>query len=1156
MMKTAFIAFLISIIFTIAASAQQKLVIRLEHPDEKVVKHFIEQDYDIASYRPGEYLDLVVDETDYRRLQSQGYQFRIFQTEDEMKANLSYTEGIDGYRTYAQALAELQTIANTYPEICKLYDLGDSRGKQYYSAGNNNYIYYQHDIWGLKVSSNVDLEEDKPAIFYMGAHHAREPLSTEVTFYILNHILQQYGVDPEITTSVNTKEIWFVPIVNPDGHKIVLDQINTSWRKNIRDNDNNGQITPATPWNYPDGVDPNRNYGWQWGGEGSSSSPGTQTYRGPAAFSEPEVQAMRDLMASRHFVAGITYHTYSELVLWPYGYTMNASAPDASALSALGIQMAATIPRLGSGYYTAQPSWALYPAAGVTDDYAYGKHGIFCYTIELATQFIPPPSQVAQVCQANLQAALILLNRVDHSTLTGIVTDAVTGDPVIAEVYVENIDNTGLYREPYRSNEQFGRYYRMLPNGTYNVSFTSYGYHSQAFNNVNITGTGQTILNVALAPSQMVDISGTVYDMGSGLPVEGAIVELLNTPMPAEYTDENGTFSFSDLFEGVYSIRIFANGYLTLLQEIEVSVSNTSFVFQLTGTSAESFESGTFSEDWTFTGNLPWVIDNNNSWHGLRSARSGSITHNQSSSMIFSQETAYNSEISFFVKVSSEQDYDFLRFYINDVMKGQWSGSIDWVEIIIPVQSGFNTFRWTYSKDGSVSTGQDCAWVDFIIFPPTSVCSPPLNLVAGSVTQNSALLSWIAGADEILWDLAWGEPGFDPDTQGNLIHEINSAEYSLSGLDSFTAYEFYVRAHCDDEEVSDWRGPVGFTTLCQPQSLTFYEDFDGEAALPPCWEIADHVGNGQVWQIGSHDGGLTGTTGNYAYLNSDEFGIGNVQNSDLVSPLFDFTGYRNVTITFNHYFLQYPGTAGTFYYKVGVSGTWVQVAQFTSTTANPASFSQVIAELENEPFVRFKWNYAGSYGWYWDVDDVMITAETIIPSVPEIRYVNDITIGENNETCFDATQTLFVSNLLVENGGIVSLIAGQQIFLLDGTVVEEGGYLSAIITENEEYCVQSKGLISVFEYHVMEQTKSAIPGNFMKVYPNPTRDWFTVEIAVKPTDLKFSVQIYNLMGEIINQQWNIGDTRTEFSLGKQPNGLYLVRVLVGNEYYIARVIKH
>lgn len=706
--------------FSMSIFSQPSTVIRIINPEPEQLKYFAANNYDITAFTPGKHIDLFVTDEQHNRLLAEGYQIEVVQTAEEMRANLMGTADIPGYRTYDQALAEMQQMVIDYPDLCKLYDLGDSRGKEYFLAGNNNYIQYQHDIWGLKVTSNVQVDEDKPGIYYMGAHHAREPISTEVVFYILNHVLDNYGTDPDITHSVNTKELWFIPIVNPDGHKIVLDQLDVSWRKNIRDNDGNGQITFSSGWNYPDGVDPNRNYGWHWGGEGASSNPNDQTYRGPSAFSEPEVEAMRQLMIDRHFVAGINYHSYSELVLWPFGYTSNAYGPDAEALAALGTAMAQTIPKIGPGFYDPGPAWSLYPAAGNTDDYAYGQHGIFSILIELATQFIPPQNQVIQICQDNLQAALILMDRVDQSTLTGLVTNATTGEPVVAEVYVDEIDNTGLPREPYRSSEAFGRYFRFLPNDSYAVTFNAYGYISQTFNNININSNGQTILDVQLVPSQVLTVTGVVTDADTGEPIEGAQIEVLNTPIDPVYTNSNGEYIIEEIFESTYSFSVWAEGYAMMVQEITITPQNNVIDFELTESTAINFAAGVFPPGFTFSGSANWFIDGSTAWDGNYSARSGSIGNNQSSQMLYTMEVATAGVISFYRKVSSEANYDYLKFYINNNLVGQWAGELDWAEVSYPVNAGANTFRWSYEKDPWVASGQDCAWIDYIIFPPAA----------------------------------------------------------------------------------------------------------------------------------------------------------------------------------------------------------------------------------------------------------------------------------------------------------------------------------------------------------------------------------------------------------------------------------------------------
>jgi len=715
-MKNFLLTYLVFFL-SMAIMAQDKVVVRFDQPDAQTFKTFTQPHIDVAAVSPGNYLDIVVSQSEYDDLLSQGYKVSIVFTMAQMAANLKGNTDLPGYRTYADALAELQQIAAANPEICKLIDIGDSRGKQYFNAGYGNYSNYQHDIWALKVSDNVELDEDEPAVYYLGAHHAREPLSTEVVFYVLNHIIDNYGTDPMITESVNSKEIWFVPIVNPDGHKIVLNQINTDWRKNIRDNDGNGSFTNGS-WQHPDGVDPNRNYGWQWGGEGSSGDQSSLTYRGPEAFSEPETQAIRDLMAQRHFVTGISYHTYSELVLWPYGYTVGATAPDAASLAALGTAMGQAIPKLGSGHYDPGPAWSLYAAAGVTDDYAYGKHGIFSYTIELATQFIPPPAQVIQVCQDNLQAALILLNWMNTSTLTGLVTNSVSGLPVVAEVYVNPIDNSGLYREPYKSNESFGRYYRMLPAGNYSVTFSAFGYISQTFNNVNINNQGQTILDVQLQQSQIISVSGTITDAATGEPIQGATVEIMNAPVGPAVSNENGEYAFDELFENTYNFKVYALNYATLIQEVTVDPQNNIVNFQLIESFAESFETGTFGPGWTFGGNANWFITNQEAWDGSHSARSGAIGNSASTQLSYTMNVLVPGQISFYRKVSSESGYDFLKFYINNQLKDQWSGEQNWQEFIYDVGVGNQTFKWVYEKDVFVVSGSDCAWVDYVIFPP------------------------------------------------------------------------------------------------------------------------------------------------------------------------------------------------------------------------------------------------------------------------------------------------------------------------------------------------------------------------------------------------------------------------------------------------------
>ena len=691
--------------------SEEKMVVRFENPTSAILNEFLTTDYDVASYKPNFYLDIVVTISQYNELISRGFDIQITQTEKQLRENLKETLELDGYKSYNEILNELLEIELMNPGICKLYDIGDSWGKIYSDAGNSNYDDYYHDIWALKVSDNVLDEEDEPGVYYFGAHHAREPISTEVSMTVLNHIIDNYGIDPTITENVDNSQIWFVPIVNPDGHKIVIDEMDVWWRKNIRDNNENGQLDPGNYNGYPDGVDPNRNYSFEWGNVGASNDPLNQLYHGPEPFSEPETTAIKELMESHHFVAGNSYHSHGEVILFPFGYNNNVISPDYNALQDLAVAMAQPMG------YNPIAAWQLYPCMGTTDDYSYGVHGTFAFTVELATEFIPPASQVQNICNENIIPALSLLDRVNHSSLTGIITNSQTSEPLVAEIYVEGVDNTGVFRFPYESDENFGRYYRLLPDGFYDVTFSAYGFESQTVENIEINSIGQTLLDIEMEPVTTTSFSGTITDGDSGFPIQYVSVELLNTPIDPEFTDENGEFNFPSVYVGDYEVRIAAVNYISIIESITITETYNIFDFELYESDAISFETGNFDDFWIFAGDADWFIDSSTSYDGVYSAKSGSIGSWDYASISVELDVIAAGEISFWKKASSEEGYDFLSFSIDGLPQGQWSGEDDWSEAIFTVDVGNHIFEWKYEKDGNTIGGDDCAWLDYIIFP-------------------------------------------------------------------------------------------------------------------------------------------------------------------------------------------------------------------------------------------------------------------------------------------------------------------------------------------------------------------------------------------------------------------------------------------------------
>ncbi len=212
-------------------------------------------------------------------------------------------------------------------------------------------------------------------------------------------------------------------------------------------------------------------------------------------------------------------------------------------------------------------------------------------------------------------------------------------------------------------------------------------------------------------------------------------------------------------------------------------------------------------------------------------------------------------------------------------------------------------------------------------------------------------------------------------------------------------------------------------------TLPFYENFDASTNLPSGWQIIDNQGNGQVWQFGTHTDGLTGSTGNYAYLNSDAYGSGNSQNTDLVTPLIDMTGATNVNLSFNHYFRYYDPSTVTLSYSINGGSTWTQIQSWTSTdTANPLAFDQIIAAVAGQSEVKFKWNYTGTWGYYWDVDDIAITAQdpidppTATTQTASSILLNTATLNGSVNANGESTTVTFEYGLTTGYGSTVSAV--------------------------------------------------------------------------------------------------------------------------------------
>ncbi|MBI2944426.1 MAG: zinc carboxypeptidase [Candidatus Wallbacteria bacterium] len=288
------------------------------------------------------------------------------------------TPDLGVYHTVKEAHDELAEYAAKYPEICRTESIGKTiEGR---------------DIEALIVGPQGAKAAGKPRFLFCGAHHSREWISIEVPLALAKKLVTGYATDPAVKALVDSRVTWIVPILNPDGVTHSQTQYKM-WRKNRRKHANNSF-----------GVDPNRNYGYKWGGAGASTWPDSDTYRGASGFSEAETSAIRDLARREKFAADISFHSYSELVMWPWSYSEEHIAAPREAIFKKYAQAMAEL-----NGYTAEKSSDLYPSSGDYDDFMYGETGALSFTIELGQTFVPSESEVPEITEKNAAACMFML---------------------------------------------------------------------------------------------------------------------------------------------------------------------------------------------------------------------------------------------------------------------------------------------------------------------------------------------------------------------------------------------------------------------------------------------------------------------------------------------------------------------------------------------------------------------------------------------------------------------------------------------------------------------------------------------------------------------------------------------------------------------------
>ncbi|RKY63579.1 MAG: hypothetical protein DRQ02_12475 [Candidatus Latescibacterota bacterium] len=384
---------LVFMLIFLVSTANARMLVKIYLHTPKNIKILVENGVDVVYYdRKSLTVEAVVKDSTLLTHLGFKYDVKIKDTKEWWEKS-DYKRDFGPYYTYNEVVTELDNLHALYPDlISEKFSIGQS--------------WEGREIWAVKISDNVGLEEDEPTIVFHSAIHAREPGGVSVLLGFIKYLLFNYDKDSIIRWLLNNREIYVIPVVNPDGY-VYNESSDGYWRKNKRDNDLNGYFNE----DY-DGVDLNRNFSYQWGGSGSSNDPSSDIYRGPYPFSEPETQALRDFINTVNPRIVINYHTYSNLILFPWGYE-NIPTPDDSLLRSMARYMSQF-----NGYDYGRPGELLYIADGVAIDWEYGDTShpkILPFTFEVGEAFWQPDTNViVEQIAENLEPNLFLIKATDQ----------------------------------------------------------------------------------------------------------------------------------------------------------------------------------------------------------------------------------------------------------------------------------------------------------------------------------------------------------------------------------------------------------------------------------------------------------------------------------------------------------------------------------------------------------------------------------------------------------------------------------------------------------------------------------------------------------------------------------------------------------------------
>ncbi len=368
-MRNALIITSAALLFTSSAYTADDVVswARVYTPTDEAYESVVyRDDLDIASASYPDYVEVVAPQS---ILEGLGLPYEYLQY-DCLSPESFGGRGYLGYHNYDELVADMTALAADYPDICTLSDMGQAH------AGLGQ-------VWLLKISDDVGTDDpDEADLLITGCHHAREPMTVEVSLSFATYLCENYGTGPGVQNLVDNFEFYIIPCTNVDGwiHDDV-EYSRRSWRKNGRDNDDDGYHFGSY-----DGVDLNRNYTYMWGydDQGSSGTPSAYNYRGPSPGSEPENQVVMGLAEPSEFISAISFHSSGEYIIKPWSYIDDYTEDDELFDDMMAVMNDEIYEHLSRYYTTGNSRDTLgYYMNGEFADYMYGEFNTLAVTIEL-----------------------------------------------------------------------------------------------------------------------------------------------------------------------------------------------------------------------------------------------------------------------------------------------------------------------------------------------------------------------------------------------------------------------------------------------------------------------------------------------------------------------------------------------------------------------------------------------------------------------------------------------------------------------------------------------------------------------------------------------------------------------------------------------------